>query len=52
MRIICKKKPYRFEDKYWIFGFQNEWFEMFEDREFDVYIFQNRLYIRSEPVKQ
>ncbi|KER07067.1 hypothetical protein AAA799E16_00232 [Marine Group I thaumarchaeote SCGC AAA799-E16] len=52
MKIIRKIRPYRFEDKYLLLGLENEWAEMFDDVEFDVYIFQNRLYIRSQPIKK
>ena len=52
MKKICKIRPYMFEGKYMILGFENAWSEIFEDTEFDVYIFQNRLYIRSQPIQK
>ena len=52
MKKICKIKPYRFENKYLIFAIENELSGIFEDTEFDVYTFQNRLYIRSQPIKK
>ncbi len=52
MKKICKIKPYRFEEKYLILALENEWSGIFEDVEFDVYIFQNRLYIRSQPIRK
>lgn len=51
MKKITKIRPYRFESKYLILALDNEWSEMFEDTEFEVYIFENRLYIRSQPIK-
>ena len=51
-KIICKVRPHSLENKYMIIGFENAWSEMFEDVEFDVYVFQNRLYIRSQPIKK
>jgi len=50
MKKICKIRPYRFESKYMILALDNEWSEMFDDTEFEVYIFQNRLYIRSQEI--
>lgn len=52
MKKRCKIRPYRFEKKWMILALANEWSEMFEDTEFDVYIFQNRLYIRSQEMKK
>jgi len=52
MKKICKIKPYRFEEKYLLLALENDWSEMFEDTEFDVYVFQNRLYIRSQEIKK
>lgn len=52
MKNICKIKSYRFEKKYLILALKNDWAEMFDDVEFDVYIFQNRLYIRSQEIRK
>ena len=52
MKNNCTIKPYRFEEKYLILALENAWAGMFEDVKFDVYIFQNRLYIRSQPIRK
>jgi len=52
LKTICKIRPYRFEEKYLILALENAWSEMFENTEFDVYIFRNRLYIRSQEIRR
>lgn len=45
-------KLHKFEEKYMILGLDSAWCTKFENANFDVYIFKNRLYLRSQPIKK
>lgn len=46
-----KIRPYLFENMFLLIAIDSKWAELFDDIEFDVYIHENRLNIRSQEIK-
>ena len=51
MKYLTTVTPFRFEEKFLILALDSAWSSKFDNIDFDVYVTRNRLYIKSNLIR-